>query len=155
MACSLTWVTMATARIAGFTPASRLTARRSFLLSRSSPPTASSPTIWVMQPTTSHPQATAARWRCSSLLTVTQQEVGTLQTIRLPAVTMEMTASRTPIPTTCVVGILESKLKENLTSKLNSVNVIFSTTDIRDLTDVDHERKRVYPLNLCNPCSNK
>ena len=29
------------------------------------------------------------------------------------------------------------------------------TTDFRDLTDVNHERKRDNPFNLCNLCSKK
>ena len=36
-----------------------------------------------------------------------------------------------------------------------SVFMFILTTDIQDLTDVYHERKRAYPSNLCNLCSKK
>ena len=31
--------------------------------------------------------------------------------------------------------------------------LIFSTTDFRDIRDIDHERKRDNPFDLCNLCS--
>jgi len=58
---------------------------------------------------------------------------------------------RTWLPGMAASQTYKGRHKEAFWSRFH----VYNTTDIQDLTDANHERKRAYPFNLCYLCSNK